>query len=591
MSWIAPIGIPTPYWGGVIGNPIDTPRPTPPSPWTTNVPNVYYVETGGTNPSYGYPGNPCGEIPRILPAGTVVFLNGTYTKVHTPAYLHPDGNPDAPVWITSYDPEHPAKCTGDWTFLYDETYHCKYLIVDGVNWDMSAGGSAINIVGGSYICIRNGSVRGAAPSDPGDPNYGSSEPQFNQNTIGIGTYSGSLETNPTEQLVISGLNISYAGNWEYADGDPDGQGVAVSPTTQDVWVVDCTISYCSGCAVMFGTGTTGSLLDSLAGRRMYLGRCEAHHIAQSAFWTKRSVDCVMSQNVAHGMRRDTPSSPNAGGFGCQYGPINLWMIYNTVYDCQHGMYVAADASANGSTITNSDVWIVGNLIYDIHDEASGIHAGGADLTNFRGGADGGGTCIGIRGALNAHIINNTFHNYDRGIYCTQGSYNRLIEGNIFSGRDGTVDSADVYMDYDVGGQNTIKNNIIEEIAGTCWVKNGAATYTTVSAINAVGGNLAGNVSTAPTYVNAATNNYRLAEGSAGIDAFGTTANSVYGDFLTAYGRSIQFDLSGGTRPWDAVGATTSGASWDIGAYEFGASAPPVIAPPTFSSGNHITFPN
>lgn len=570
MGWTPPIGIPAPNWGGTIGNPIETPTPKPPKNWTSNIPNVYFVQSGGTNSGTGYPSNPRGEIPRILPAGTVVFLNGTYTKVHSPAYLHPDGNPNAPVWITSYDPEHPATCTGNWVFYYDPTYHCDYLIVDGVNWDVSAsGGTAIDIGGSvNHLCFRGGSVKGVGKSDPTDPHYTDSGPAYNNNTVNVAS-SYSLDVLPTEQIIFSGMNISRGGNWQYTEGDPDAQGIAVGFFVKDVWVLDCEFSYFSGCAVMFGAGSIDSTPDTAAGQRMYLGRNYAHHIAQSAFWTKRSVDCVMSQNRVQTIRRDTPSSPNAGGMGAQYGPKNLWIIFNDISDSQSG--IAFGSGASGGSATETAVYIVGNVIHDIHDKS-----GPPD--DWRGNPhSGGGTAILLRGQLDHYIVNNTITDYDAGILCPLIANNRFIEGNIFSNRNAAVSGGEIICSNDAGRLNVIRNNIITPTGGATYIQCGDPIYRSLAALNSAKG--PDNIGTTPTFVNAAAGDYSLTASSAGIDAFGSKANAVYDLFMEKYGRSIRFDKAGTSRP--------QGESWDIGAFEFNMGGGPQSLPPSKPQGTKI----
>jgi hypothetical protein len=451
-------------------------------------------------------------------------------------------------------------------------YPCQYLIVDGFDFDFTAASGSITIgYGAHHICIRNFSIVGYAPQDPEDPNYTSADSAYHAS--GILLQTSDIEGRETEHIVLHNFDISYTGNWQYAggDNDPDAHSVSVGFPVNDVWIVDGTMSYTSGCAVQLGAGSIDTTPDANSDLRCYVGRCTAHHIAQSAIWSKRSVDCVFSQNHVYALRRDTPSSPNSSGLGGQYGPVNLWFLCNTVHDCQGGIKIESGVTpAEG--VTNSDLYFVGNVFYDIHDEEGSV-------SNWRSDANSaGGTCITLRGNANHYLVNNTFHDYDAGVCCPIIGSNRFVEGNIFSGRNGAVSGLDIHLEYDASSANTIKNNIIEEVSGACWVRS-SSTYTTVASLNAVGGNKSANSAVAPTYVDSGSGDLNLTGASNGVDDFGSAAHAVYDLFDTMYGRSIKYDHDGGVRP--------ANTNWDIGAFEYGSepetpSAPSNVIAPTIS---------
>lgn len=560
QAWQPPIGIPEPDWGGTIGNPIELDAPKPPEIWTTNIPKVYFVQSGGTNTNEGYPGNPRNEIPGILPAGSVVFVNGTYTKDHSGYYIRHTGTPSAPCWILSYDPLKPALATNGWTFV-----NASYLIVDNIDWDWSTSvtGGNLELGGGvDHVCFRNGSTTGRGIAEAENPDSKDASPSRNRSTFVIQS-SGSLATNPTEQLVIYNMHISKGGNWQYAgeQNDPDAHGISIGFPVQDFWIVDNEISYFSGCALQIGAGSIGSTNDANGALRIYTGRNLAHHIAQSALWSKRSNDCVMSENTIHTLRRDTPSSPNSSGLGAQYGPRNLWIIFNTVYNCQSGIKIESGADLPG---TNTDIFIIGNLLYNIHDMAGTID-------DWRGNAhSGGGTAILLRGGLDHYIVNNTIHDFDSGILSPIGKGNRFIEGNILSSRNPTVLGVDInFPAGDSGLLNTVKYNIIQGVSGACYVRSGDTTYKTVASLNS--GKGPGNSNVTPTYINSSIGDFHLTRDSFGIDAFAGTAHKTYALFEATYGRNIAFDRSGISRPQNA--------NWDIGAYEYSYTIAPKLPPP------------
>lgn len=555
QAWDPPIGIPRPAWPD-LGNPIEAVAPTPPASWTADVPGFYYVQSGGTNANQGYPGNPRNLIPLSPAAGSVVFINGTYSGDHRSLPITASGTSTKPVWILSYNPTTPCTAIKQWTIASGSSY----LIVDHVNWDWSGASyiySKMDITDCNHICFRNGSTIGNGTETGTDPS-----PFYNITTWGIDSSAYGKE----EQIVLYNMHSTKGGNWQYANGDPDGHGVALGTFVQDLWVVDCEFSYYSGNAIQIGAGTTGSTLDSEVSRRIYVGRCKGHHIAQAAFWSKRAEDVIFSQNTAYTMRRDTPSSSDSGGIGAQYGPRNLWIIYNTVYDCQSGFSINSDSLGSGATST--DVYIIGNVFYNIHDLYP-------PTDDWRGNTySQGGACISIWGGRNTYIVNNTFDDYDVGIISPGTGCSRFVDGNIFTGRSGSVSGGELILEADPNNANTLSYNIIEQINGACYVQeNHGSAWQTVAAI-AKG---PGNSSTPPTYVNKVGRNYALQAGSNGIDKFTNTAHPVYGMFNTAYARSIAFDHS-----WTSDHAGVSrpqNGSWDIGAYEFSTGTSPKLPAP------------
>lgn len=554
-AWDPPIGIPEPNWPG-IGNPIELVAPTPPANWIADQVGYYYINSLiGTNSgrTYGNPTAPRSTIPSPLPAGSKVFMAGTYKYSHQhPGTILAKGTSERPVWILSVDPLNPCIFTGSLRFKPGT----RYAIVDNIHWDWrdSADGGNIGASGGeggiadtvAYVCFRNGSTINRGTEDGT-----STAPRDNRTACGISN-AGTDWTTTVEQIVIFNMKFTKGGMWMYASGDPDGSGVVAERRTRDIWVLDCEFSYFSGSAIGSGVGVP-TTLDADCTERMYVGRCVAHHVAQGAFWSKRCKDCVWSQNIIHTLRRNTPSFPNACGIGGQYGGINMWILFNEVYNCQGGVSILTGADASIEGVSNGPVYIIGNVLHNIHDETTPI---GTWIDNNN---QGGGTAILLRASHGVVVLNNTIHDYDAGIISNSYSLNHHVENNIFSGRNGAVPGVDVLMALDPSGLNVFRANIIEEINGKCYWRMGDTTRTTVATINTIGEIKAGNSNVAPTYVNKIACNYALASGSSGIDSI-PIANPVYDLFQTMYGRSIAYDRNGRSRPQNA--------KWDIGAYEY-----------------------
>jgi hypothetical protein len=616
-AWEPPIGIPEPNWP-TIGNPIEAtapvppdstppagwtgevpnryyvdpghgsatdtdnpygfpakPRKTAPSPlpagavvytdvWDFNIPGYYYVKTGGSNDSQGYPSNSRFRLPKPIPAGAKVFMDGTCIwGQHSPSDIIAQGTPIEPVWICNYDKNEPAVIKGSW----EVGQGTQYLIIDGLKWDWSGTefGGGLYVAAGptrgiSYVCFRNGSTLGRG-TETGTSTAGPD----NQTSFGINNYGPDWST-AAEHIVLYNMKFSKGGMWMYEDGDPDGSGVIVGLRTRDVWVMDCEASYFSGGAYGFGVGND-STPDDQATLRAYFGRCLAHHTAQFGFWSKRSKDCIMSQNVVHTIRRDTPSAPDAGGYGGQYGPINFWMIYNTTYNCQNGITIHGGAS-DGPGVTNGDVYIIGNKFYDIHDKVGTVGP-------WRGAFDqGAGTCILLRGGLGVHMVNNTMYDFDAGINSASSTQNRFVEGNILAGRNTAVSGLDAQFNSDPSRLNVFRKNIVQENSGNIYVRIGDSVHTSLSALNAGGALKSGNKTdiTANIFTNAGAADFTLKADGLAIDAF-QAEPEVYGLFETRYARSIRRDIRGELRP--------QGAAWDMGAFEHAAGTitRPHLRPP------------
>ena len=524
FAYTPPTGIPDPDWGTT--HPIDAVAPTLPASWTSDVAGFYFLEQGGTNTNEGYPGDPRGTVPTLA-AGDVLVINGAYDGAATITAIGTDAQP---CWVVDYD--------GDGIFGGGKlTLHptTEFLIWDGVDFDFTTAGKIEIQDGNNNLCFRNFTATGR-----GSVSGTSSASADNQAFFVI--------FNPTayggiEHIVIHNNVLTLAGMWQYTSGDPDAHCISMGVRAQDMWILENEFSYTSGNAVQVGAGTTGSTQDTDVCRRVYIGGNTAHHIAQSAFWAKRSDVVIMSENTCHTMRRDTPSNPNSGGFGAQYGPRNLWIIGNTVHNCQTGVQINSNSLSAGAT--TNDVRIIGNTFYDIRDVA------GNSSNNWRSDAyQSGGAAINVWGAADAWIVGNTMDDVDCGILSPTTAKPVHVVNNIITNRNAT-NGVDIHIDGDNGGLNELNNNIFPD---TPYLLYGNSTpVITIAGVNAVNASAANNTDTAPTYVNAGSRDYNLQAGSAGIDE-GLT-HAVYATYQSAYSLDI-------TR------SAPQGAAWDIGAFEY-----------------------
>lgn len=523
--------VPTPSWNGV--NPATVARPALPSPWTSNTAGFYYVAAGGTNVGNGYPADPRSSIPLTAAAGSVIVVEGPFSAGQTsPNDFKMTGSAASPVWVMSAEGEDNT-ISGAWGIGSD----ASYVIIDGFDFDYTAAasGKQIQIAADVYgLCIRNGTLVSS-----GTLNGTSDSSDFNK--IGITGQQGTAY-GIHGNWIFSNLDISFCGNWQYLGTDPDAHGIGLETKfLEDVWVLDCVFSYCSGNGVQFVANT--SLIDAEIGRRLYISNSTAHHIAQAGFWTKRGENVVFEGCTAYTLRRDTPSSPNSSGFGCQYGPRGFWVVNCTTYDAQCGFQLAS-SSLNETTATKGLVTITGCQFYDIRNE----NGSGTDWRTDK--SENGGVCISLfNGASEVRVVNNTFYDYEVGVISPATAQPVLTHGNIFSGRNTLVNGGDILLEADPGGANEYDYNLFP----TPYVDNGGTVWTSVAAFTKGTGNVQGT----PDYVNAAGANFVLDTGSPGIGA--NALDAIYAEYLADFGVSIQVDINGLARP--------QAGGWSIGAFE------------------------
>jgi hypothetical protein len=524
-TYVMPIGILDPGWG------IETPVcPTLPSPWNTNTAGFYYVESGGTNANQGYPGSPRGTLPTpaSTPAGSVICVNGTYTTAHD-ATLTYVGTLTNPIFIRSYDPNNKATITKKWGFLL-----AHYVVMENINSDWrSSGNGKIEIYQTTYLTIRGGSFRGDA------------------------TATGSILIQPpassydTDHIIIYNNTIYDSGDWQTAL-DQDCHGVSVgSKYIQNVWVLNNIIYRTSGDGIQIGAGSNGALTASQSDKNIYVGKNLFYENRQNGVWVKQASDVIISQNVIRDIRRPIDNLAGGGVMGFQYGPERVWFLFNTGYNCNTGIGFAGKSSGFGTVS-----YLIGNLIYNIHDTA----ARRLDWTNPE--QIEGALMTQRSGSYIVHLANNTFHDYDTGIQQSTGIM--YLYNNIFSTRDVGVSGHDVWITpASTYGTSEFKNNLVEN-TNIVW---NTTTYTTIASLaTAISSRGTGNIGEIdPLFVSEVGNNYQLQSTSPAKDQGLLPASmnvDVYTLFKSLYptAGSIRVDQAGNNRP--------SGAGWDIGAYEY-----------------------
>ncbi len=261
-------------------------------------------------------------IPNPIPAGAVVQLQGTFSG-------------DRQVRFAGFSDQHaclrgPATITGEWQISG------TFGILEKVKFQ---GKSLVVLSPANGLAVRDTEHTGIA------------EPR--NSGIGITTWNSSTTSN----VVVLRANI-HDNVPPVAGGDPDNHGVGIGPnrgsggTVRDIWVLDSTLTYNSGDGVQINGEEEG-----IAGKlhHIYLGRNKSSRHWQGGFWTKNAWDVVMSENEAF---------DNVGhGFGYQYDPQRVWIIFNTAYGNAAGVRTGS-MNPQPTTPPRRDIYILSNLFYN-----------------------------------------------------------------------------------------------------------------------------------------------------------------------------------------------------------------------------------
>jgi hypothetical protein len=275
---------------------------------------------------------------------------------------------------------------------------------------------------------------------------------------------------------------------------------------------------------------------------IYVGRNLAYENRQAGLWCKQADDVIFSQNVSRDHRRDIEGFSDGEGIGCQYGPNRIWIIFNYVYNCDGGI-VQQSISGAGS---GGPMYIIGNLIYHIHDMTGGFIPEGT--YNSYG--------IRINAGVDVHAVANTIYDCDGGIkYLTDGMIN--LENNIIdevhvSGRHVQVDTTPASVSF------SMHNCLLYQSGLPIKIKWVGATYTSISEFQDDTGKGEDCINANPQFTDGANDDYSILQSSPCKDS--GILSETYATFSSLYGIDIRKDIGNITRP--------VGSYWDIGAYEY-----------------------
>jgi hypothetical protein len=348
--------------------------------------------------------------------------------------------------------------------------------------------------------------------------------------------------------------------WATLDQDFHGMGPSLwnrDATTEakNIWILE---NYCeglSGNCVQVNAGNWPESYKYL--HHIYIGRNTHCCSRQAGFWSKQARDVIISENVAYGGR---PYGAQPGdGIGYQYGPDNLWIIFNRLYDNAFGIRQSDTHSSNW----DHKVYIVGNVISNsFQSDPASLHWGSPD-----------GWGISLwQGNSHRYIVDNTIVNVHNGIEAIMDGP-VVMSGNLISHLKPPCAGCSPARHLAVShpgrnGNAAIDRSLLHAPAGgppwqIRWWPGGD--FTSLAAFQASMRQCAACLDGDPLLVNPAGADFHLSAMSPARGA--GTRSSVYQTFQELYGLSIAVDAENVARP--------RGEKWALGALEYRGGSSPI----------------
>jgi hypothetical protein len=518
LPWSPPAGIPVPPWG------INESAPAAPNPWLASTPGFYYVDesngnaTDTSNP-YGTPARPRRTIPTILPAGSVVELHGTYTRLHTsPATLRLNGTAASPVYIRGVSSLTPPAITSGWEVSG------THFILENLDFGFTAPGGKLIFLAPIY--------RGAMRTSVVHGNAGGG---------GVGVYTWSSDT--VRDFLLFRNVVRDNGDW-HATFDQDFHGISVSALVSNLWVLENELTRNSGDGIQINAASAALQPTT---HHIYVGRNVAHHNKQTGFWTKQAEDVIFSENLSYSHR---PSDSSTGAcMGFQYAPERVWFINNHLHDCEVGIGTGSDSGLG----TGQTSFYVGNVIHNIHSPS------------FNPGSGWGQAAMMLNGGTYRIVLNNTISDVDAGINSPSGIGAFAIVNNIIANVTHPQGSHIFLEGNPAPANSSMHHNLLTGPVRIKWGDTRVLDLATFQALypgkglNTIVGD--------PRFLNPAGDSFGLQPTSPAIDK--GVADGVYSTFKSLYGIDLAVDGAATVRPHDG--------GWDIGALEYPGTRP---RPPT-----------
>ena len=512
QAYEPPAGIPEPTFG------IDETRPAHPPQWpATERQGYYFVDNTHPNATdnnneFGYPDKPRATLPidiGVWPAGTYVEVHGgPYYVSRNQWRVYTNGTAENPTWLVG---DESSKPIFRFEFIIEDTSH---FIVEHLKFDthlrwIRATGQSDHLV--IRYCELTGDTNAVARASmigvSGDPGKRSSDVLVYRNNI-----HDSGDTSGVNEVDINGIT-----NPAYIDR---------------LWILENEIYRVGGDSVRVGQNQGRMPEPSALPHFTYLGRNHFYGNGENAIDVKHATDVIISENQLHGISNVVSSSGEA--VVIHENAERVWVIGNTVYDAEIGLI----------NTSGTDVWFIANEIYDIHAQ------GGFDPESNYGR----GVAIHFRGISSGGVVNNTIHDYDKGVQISSGSSFQVVN-NIFSSRSEQSSYDIMFSNSSLVGATTLQNN---NLFTDFRSKVGSTSYWSLAQFRGATGYETDGIIGSPKFINAAQNNFSILDDSDAIDS--GMDSDIYDVFQSLYGLSIRKDFSGNNRPLFQ--------GWDMGSREF-----------------------
>jgi len=551
-----PIGIPAPSFG------IDEVAPPSPGQWpSAEAPDYYYIDKSNANATdsgnaYGYPDKPRLTVPTATySAGSYVEMRGgPYTRTLKLTF---QCTQLAPCWLRGPSSVNMPIITGSINIR-----DSNYLIMENLDFNGGSRGAASAGSSGGNIAFRNSFIRNR-----------SMVAQPTTTAFSITPALGKTLSN----IVVYNNTFSDLGDWTRLD---DLDFVGVSPGTwnrdsstllKNVWILENTFKRVSSAGIVVNAGNwTGS---HNAIQNVYIGKNTGYTNREALVFVKQSKDVIISENTVYNQRAVGPQPGD--GIATQYGPQNLWIIYNHIFDANYGIR-QSDTSPPDDGHAH-DFYIVGNVIHNIH----ALPGAQPDTSGWRPGQ-----AIALwQGNLSRYIVDNTIYDVDGGI-TANFSGPLHMSGNLIY--DISPNDYQIYVAHPArNGIASVDYSLFDSSNSDFRVWWNWQTYTDLTSFQQATGQCLNCVRGDPKFLNASANytnpnnpvDLTIGSNSAAkgknndLNNTGNNTPDVYAKFQSLYGLDIRRDLNGMTRPM-------SGRS--IGAYEAsgsgGVTPSPVLVP-------------
>lgn len=504
----------------------DIKAPSPPSSWTSEVTNMYYINGSDANCStkvqFGSVTQPRCTFPYTpIAAGSYLEIHGGPYNYTSKVYLHSQGTEENPVWVVG------AK---DNLIHLSIVLYGTYIYVDGLNIGNDKGISVrpYRSTQTDHVMVRNTVITGTGSLATG--------------TSGIAA-TGENGFQLTGMIAYNNT-ISYLGD-STSDVENDRHALQTGWYIDHVWHLYNTTHHNGGDGVQYSHGGKNA-------HHFFYGGNTSYDEGENCVDIKVADDVIISENTCYNIVRGA-TSPGEG-MVVHYNPNRIWFINNEIYNTNYGIV------SNGA----QDVHIIGNNIHQINELEAESHS---DISSYQSGA-----AIQVSSTDKVYISNNTITDAVRGIGY-QGlqdrGYQVSITSNVISDlRYGahTGNSPYAIMLKQDGGSQVIDDAIVENnlFFNPMKVYLGKTLHTSLASMMAIGkcNNNEGSCLVAdPKF--AGVKDFSLTAGSPAIDV-GSIATS-YAIYQSYYDIALATDIVGNVRPIDS-------AEWDIGAFEFGATA-------------------